>query len=76
MFKPNPDGLLLLPIQNTLKDQTLHRCVEIGTGSGYIICSLALIFKQRGIHAHCFGIDLNPLACLCTQQTLTNHEAR
>ena len=52
-----------------------YRCVEIGTGSGYIICSVAMMLKQKDVSCHCIGVDINPDATLCTQQTLHNHEA-
>ena len=52
----------------------VHRCLEIGSGSGYVICSVALLLEHFGIHGKCIAVDINPAACSCTQQTLRNHE--
>ena len=53
---------------------SVARCVEIGSGSGYVICSVALLLRHHGIRGQCIAVDINPAACSCTQQTLRNHQ--
>lgn len=51
------------------------RCVEIGCGSGYVMCSLALGLQQ--LHRPCGMMtctDVNPLALSATQATLAAHQ--
>lgn len=51
------------------------RCVEIGCGSGYVMCSLALGLQQ--LHRPCgmmMCTDVNPLALSATQATLAAHQ--
>jgi hypothetical protein len=62
------------PHLKALEDERCDRCVEIGSGSGYVICSVALLLEHCGIQGQCIAVDINPAACYCTQQTLRNHE--
>ncbi|CAL8466125.1 g5661 [Coccomyxa elongata] len=48
-------------------------CVEVGSGSGYISCSIALLLQQLGIAAHCISTDINPAAVSATACTLQAH---
>ena len=51
--------------------------LEIGTGSGFVICSVARILEALGHTAvQVLGIDINPEACLATIETLRNHKVR
>ena len=50
------------------------RCVEIGCGSGYVICSVARLLKHLEASAHCIAVDINGSALECTAQTLQAHE--
>ncbi len=52
------------------------RCVEVGSGSGYISCSIALLLQQLGIAAHCISTDINPAAVSATACTLQAHNVR
>ena len=51
------------------------RCVEIGSGSGFVAASLAIQLLQRGICAQCFAIDINEAATRATAATLAAHQA-
>ncbi|EIE21191.1 S-adenosyl-L-methionine-dependent methyltransferase [Coccomyxa subellipsoidea C-169] len=48
-------------------------CVEVGSGSGYITCSVALLLQHLGITAHCISTDINPAALHSTECTLQAH---
>ncbi|KAK9902136.1 hypothetical protein WJX75_005536 [Coccomyxa subellipsoidea] len=48
-------------------------CVEVGSGSGYITCSVALLLQHLGVTAHCIATDINPAALRATEQTLHAH---
>ncbi|KAK3274792.1 hypothetical protein CYMTET_17042 [Cymbomonas tetramitiformis] len=45
-------------------------CLEIGSGTGYVICSAALLLQGSGV---CFATDVNPRAAAATQATLAAH---
>jgi methylase of polypeptide subunit release factors len=45
-------------------------CVEIGSGSGYVLCTAALLMDGRGA---CFAVDVNPLAAAATLTTMRAH---
>lgn len=46
-------------------------CVEIGSGSGYVICTAALLMGGAGA---CFAVDVNPLAAAATLATVRAHD--
>ena len=48
-------------------------CVEVGCGSGYVICSAARLLEQHGIQAHCIASDISTAALTATQETLLAH---
>lgn len=52
---------------------TCSRCVEVGSGSGYITCSVALLLQHLNVAAHCIATDINPAALLSTDRTLQAH---
>ncbi len=52
-----------------------RRCLEVGCGSGYVICSLALLLRELGIAAQLLATDINPQAAAATRATLAAHEA-
>ena len=48
--------------------------VEIGSGSGYVVASVASMLrndKTRG--CYCLAVDINRVACVATKETLSNH---
>ena len=49
------------------------RALEIGSGSGYIICSLALLLQQQGAPGQLFATDVNLKAAAATRGTLRAH---
>jgi len=48
-------------------------CAEIGCGSGYVICSAALMLQDLGLRCACLASDLSPHALTATRQTLEQH---
>jgi methylase of polypeptide subunit release factors len=50
--------------------------VELGCGSGFVICSIALMLQKLGLHASVQAVDHSQAALEATQQTLTNHKVR
>ena len=50
------------------------RCVEIGSGSGYVSCSLALLLQQCNISASCIATDISLHAVTATKETLAAHQ--
>ena len=50
------------------------RGLEVGSGSGYVICSLALLLQQLGAAAQLFATDLNAAAAAATRETLAAHQ--
>jgi hypothetical protein len=48
-------------------------CAEIGCGSGYVICSLALLLRQLGIRSSLYATDVSQHALDATRQTLASH---
>ncbi|KAL4426014.1 hypothetical protein ABPG75_010030 [Micractinium tetrahymenae] len=51
-------------------------CLEVGCGSGYVVCSLALLLRQAGAAAQLLATDVNPRAAAATAQTLAAHQVR
>lgn len=47
----------------------------MGCGSGYVICSLALLLRELGVAAQLMATDINPQAAAATRATLAAHEA-
>ncbi len=48
----------------------------MGSGSGYVTCSLALLLRKAGHHAHCIAVDVSPPATDATRCTLAQHVVR
>ncbi|GAX85742.1 hypothetical protein CEUSTIGMA_g13157.t1 [Chlamydomonas eustigma] len=78
VYEPSDDSFLLVDVLQESPCSWLSKkptlVVEIGSGSGYVICSAARILKHKGLHSHMIAVDINPAACHATQQTLCNHE--
>ncbi|KAK9840757.1 hypothetical protein WJX81_002625 [Elliptochloris bilobata] len=48
-------------------------CVEVGCGSGYVACSIALLLRAAGCPAHCIAVDVSEPAVDATRSTLAAH---
>ncbi|MEW5302911.1 MAG: hypothetical protein WDW38_003982 [Sanguina aurantia] len=78
VYEPSDDSFLLVDalLEHAPKWrlQPPRCCVELGSGSGYVICSLALMLQQLGIRCQLLAIDHSTAAAKATTQTLRNHE--
>ncbi len=50
--------------------------MEVGSGSGYVITSLALLLQQLGVAAQLLTTDINEAAAAATAATMAAHQAR
>jgi release factor glutamine methyltransferase len=77
VYEPSDDSFTLVDALEMCaaqwKDRPPRTCVEIGCGSGYVICSLALMLKQLHISSALLATDISKEALKATQQTLHNH---
>lgn len=48
----------------------------MGCGSGYVICSLALLLKALGLSCQLLAVDINSEATAAASKTLANHGVR
>lgn len=48
----------------------------MGSGSGYVTCSIALLLRKAGYYAHCIAVDVSPPAADATHCTLEAHSVR
>lgn len=48
----------------------------MGCGTGYVICSLALLLQQLGVAAQLLATDINAQAAAATRATLAAHNVR
>ena len=48
--------------------------LEIGCGSGFVICSAALLLQQLQLTSHCMALDISSAAVHATQATLSAHD--
>lgn len=53
-----------------------YRCVEVGCGSGYVICSVARLIQKAGHRAHHVALDVSAPAVQATRCTLAAHMVR
>ncbi|KAD7478103.1 hypothetical protein R6Q59_007557 [Mikania micrantha] len=77
VYEPCDDSFALvdalLADRSKLLDHHPSICMEIGSGSGYVITSLALILGSGSQNSHYFATDMNPHATKVTRETLEAH---
>mmetsp|Transcript_7158 Transcript_7158/g.20996 ORF Transcript_7158/g.20996 Transcript_7158/m.20996 type:complete len:227 (-) Transcript_7158:3398-4078(-) len=78
VYGPSEDsfGLADALLAQSLKWDTLpHLCVEVGSGSGYVITSLARILQAAGAtSSRLIATDISPAALTATKETLEAHK--
>jgi release factor glutamine methyltransferase len=50
--------------------------IELGCGSGYVVCSMALMLEDLGIRSHILAVDASSAAMAATHATLEAHGVR
>eukprot|EP00238_Polyblepharides_amylifera_P015008 CAMPEP_0196581022 /NCGR_PEP_ID=MMETSP1081-20130531/31994_1 /TAXON_ID=36882 /ORGANISM="Pyramimonas amylifera, Strain CCMP720" /LENGTH=220 /DNA_ID=CAMNT_0041901101 /DNA_START=60 /DNA_END=722 /DNA_ORIENTATION=- len=74
VYEPAEDSYMLVDALESewgnLKQNSPSVCLEIGCGTGYVICSAALLMKGEGT---CLATDINPTAATTTSATLKAH---
>eukprot|EP01024_Parvocaulis_polyphysoides_P047501 TRINITY_DN45019_c0_g1_i1.p1 TRINITY_DN45019_c0_g1~~TRINITY_DN45019_c0_g1_i1.p1 ORF type:complete len:227 (-),score=35.95 TRINITY_DN45019_c0_g1_i1:31-711(-) len=77
IYEPSDDSFALIDAIaqdfQLLKKLKPKFAVEIGSGSGYVICSVKLILNQLKIPCQCWATDISRHALNATNQTLKNH---
>ncbi|KAL6516265.1 hypothetical protein OROGR_019570 [Orobanche gracilis] len=63
----------LLADRSNLLEHQPSICLEIGSGSGYVITSLSLLLKELDSNAYYIATDINPHATRVTRETLESH---
>mmetsp|Transcript_7417 Transcript_7417/g.18421 ORF Transcript_7417/g.18421 Transcript_7417/m.18421 type:complete len:218 (-) Transcript_7417:344-997(-) len=80
VYEPSDDTFLLVDAIASVAEQWLKQppriVVELGCGSGFAICSVALMLKQLGIAARMLAIDHSPAALQATATTLKSHQVQ
>ncbi|KAL6505343.1 hypothetical protein OROGR_025160 [Orobanche gracilis] len=77
VYEPCDDSFALvdalLADRSNLLEHQPSICVEIGSGSGYVITSLSLLLKELDSKAYYIATDINPHAVRVTRETLESH---
>ncbi|KAF5825407.1 hypothetical protein DUNSADRAFT_10504 [Dunaliella salina] len=80
VYEPSDDTFLLVDalLQDVVTWSDFNNgaptVLELGCGSGYISCSLALMMQHMCMHAQMLAIDHSCAAVEATCQTLQNHK--
>lgn len=77
VYPPSDDSFALVDAlceRLTARERLPRCCLEVGSGSGYVCVSLALMLKAKG-HSDFWilATDVNPDAAMCTMQTAQAH---
>eukprot|EP01025_Chloroclados_australasicus_P068952 TRINITY_DN9644_c0_g1_i1.p1 TRINITY_DN9644_c0_g1~~TRINITY_DN9644_c0_g1_i1.p1 ORF type:complete len:227 (+),score=29.80 TRINITY_DN9644_c0_g1_i1:227-907(+) len=77
IYEPSDDSFALIDAivqdQNLLKRVAPKIVVELGSGSGYITCSLKLVFNYLNVFCQCWTTDISSQAINATNITLKQH---
>ena len=77
VYEPSDDSFALVDALEAAapawRAQRPRTCAEIGCGSGYVICSLAMLLRQLGICGSLFATDISQHALDATRRTLRAH---
>lgn len=77
VYPPSDDSFALVDALQGIVPGLLptppHLCMEIGCGSGYVTCSLALMLSHCNLTSQVVALDINPTAAEATRKTLQNH---
>mmetsp|Transcript_24834 Transcript_24834/g.63939 ORF Transcript_24834/g.63939 Transcript_24834/m.63939 type:complete len:236 (+) Transcript_24834:151-858(+) len=77
VYEPSEDSFALVDAMaasiDVITEPPPLMCLEVGCGSGYVICSLALMLAQAGCHPQCFATDLSTAAVTACAETLQAH---
>jgi len=80
VYEPSEDSFALVDAMaasiDVITEPPPLMCLEVGCGSGYVICSLALMLAQAGCHPQCFATDLSTAAVTACAETLQAHHVR
>jgi release factor glutamine methyltransferase len=77
VYEPSDDSFALVDALavHSLQWGTFRPAVtlELGCGSGFVVCSCALLLSKLGISSHTMAIDISMPATRATQKTLEAH---
>ncbi|PSC68421.1 hemK methyltransferase family member 2 [Micractinium conductrix] len=77
VYEPAEDSFALVDAlaahAHTWRRAPPRLCLEVGCGSGYVVCSLALLLRGAGAAAQLLATDINPAAAAATAETLEAH---
>ncbi|CAG9462878.1 unnamed protein product [Pedinophyceae sp. YPF-701] len=77
VYEPSDDSFAIVDavIADISDIQALNPtlCLEVGSGSGYVTCSVATAMAAAGLRAEFITTDINPDACACTTTTMRAH---
>ncbi|KAK9866780.1 hypothetical protein WJX84_002858 [Apatococcus fuscideae] len=78
VYEPSDDTFLLvdalLKASGSWHAQQRKLCLEVGCGSGFVSCSLALILSQLHVSHHLIALDISHAAISATKSTLNAHK--
>ncbi|CAK0786018.1 hypothetical protein CVIRNUC_009231 [Coccomyxa viridis] len=75
VYEPSDDSFALVDAlqQHDWTSFSPDVCLEVGCGSGYVICSVAKMLSQHGLRAQVLASDISSAALEATQETLVAH---
>ncbi|KAL0021541.1 hypothetical protein WJX77_006102 [Trebouxia sp. C0004] len=78
VYEPSDDSFALVDALQEQLPHIVHQapylCVEIGSGSGYVSCSLACLLQHHHCKTFCIATDVSPHAVNATRATLAAHQ--